>query len=302
MVSKVTTVAGSPQDDIKYNQLGGLKTKEAETHDVDMTQTAPSDTAKASDNVAQGQTTDMQGQTQDMSDESSSAYRAKDIMSEKSPLMRMAKQEGMLTAAKRGLGNSSIAAGNAQAAMSKAAVPLAQQDAKQSQTQDLANQRNLQEAEKVNVTESNDMTTTNVKARNDANILDTTETNDMQTQFDDRVFSADTANALARNKASIAKFTGDQEIMKTWMDGKISTNLTHLQGQYNEVLSGSSTVASMFNSTQDMLASMWANPDVPISIANRRGESAMRFLEGVLQVQGSILGMDYKTDMPSGSS
>lgn len=302
MVEKVTTVAGNPQNDIGYGQLGGLKTEEADTHDVDMTQTAPSDTVKASDNVAQGQTAGMQGQTQDMSDESSSANRAKDIMSEKSPLMRMAGQEGMLTAAKRGLGNSSIAAGNAQAAMAKAAVPLAQQDARQSQTQELANQTNLQEAGRVNVTEANDMTTTNVRAQNDANILDTTEANDMQTQFDDRVFTADTANALARNKASIAKFTGDQEIMQTWLSGQISTNMTHIQGQYSEVLSASSTAASMFTSTQDMLAAMWANPDVPIAIANRRGESAMNFLEGVLQVQGSILGMDYKTDMPAGTS
>jgi len=74
--------------------------------------------------------------------------RLNTITSQDSPLMARARTSGMLTSAKRGLQNSSIAAGAAQGAMVDRAMPLAQQEAatysKQSLTNQAAENRSLE--------------------------------------------------------------------------------------------------------------------------------------------------------------
>jgi len=302
-MATLTTPEGSPKNDISYKQLGGLKTPQAETTSVQMGQDGPSDITAASDNVTTGKASSMIAARQEgLSEKANASTQANEIMSEKSPLMRLAKQEGMLSAAKRGLGNSSIAAGASQAAMSKAAVPLAQQNASNAARVDSQNLANRQEASKLNVTERNDMTTTNVEAANKANLLDSTESNKQQTQYDDRVQQKAIVDATEENKAAMQKHSTDADVNQTWLNGQISQNMTHLQGQYNEILAASPAAAQMYGSTLDTLAGMWANEDIPLSIKNRYGESAMRFLEGGLRVQGSILGMTYRTDMPSANA
>lgn len=62
------------------------------------------------------------------------------LLSQDSPLMQRAKYQGIATANRRGLLNSSLAAGAAQAAMIDAAVPIAQQDAQTYYEQSRANQ------------------------------------------------------------------------------------------------------------------------------------------------------------------
>lgn len=61
------------------------------------------------------------------------------ITSQDSPLMQRAKQEGILMAASRGLQNSSIAAGTAMGAMVDRATPIAQQEAQNMTSMELAN-------------------------------------------------------------------------------------------------------------------------------------------------------------------
>lgn len=74
------------------------------------------------------------------------------ITKKDSPLMDLAKQQGMNIAAKRGLLNSSIAAGASQAELVKQALPIAQQDAQAYQSQ---NQLNQTESNKANLSELN---------------------------------------------------------------------------------------------------------------------------------------------------
>ena len=62
------------------------------------------------------------------------------LLSQDSPLMQRAKYQGIATANSRGLLNSSLAAGAAQAAMIDAALPVAQQDAQTYYDQSRANQ------------------------------------------------------------------------------------------------------------------------------------------------------------------
>ena len=299
----LTKPSSNPADDINRVHLDSIKEDAAPTTSVQMGQNAPSEITAASENVTDVNQRNMNAATQDgLSEGANASTQANEIMSEKSPLMRLSKQEGMLTAAKRGLGNSSIAAGTSQAAMSKAAVPLAQQNASNAAKVDAQNVANLQEADKFNVSESNDMASQDAAAANKANIFDAGEANKQQSQYDDKVQQKALADSNAANSAAMQKHSTDSEINRTWLSGQISKDMTHLQGQYNEILAASSTAAQMYGNTLDTLAGMWANKDIPLSIKNRYGESAMRFLEGGLKVQGSVLGLQYRTDMPSANA
>lgn len=73
-----------------------------------------------------------------MPEDDSVATRVSQITSADSPLMRQATAAGERAAARRGLMNSSIAAGSARAATIGAAVPIASQDAQQSASKNLA--------------------------------------------------------------------------------------------------------------------------------------------------------------------
>jgi uncharacterized protein YacL (UPF0231 family) len=213
-------------------------------------------------------------------------------------MMRQARQEGMLAAAKRGLGNSSIAAGSSQAAATKAALPLAQQNAANEQQQALANQAAANRATEVSTLEQNKMEALNTAEANKLAGLDATEQNKMIQQYDEQAFKAAVTDATETNKAAMQKFSGDQEIMQTWMSGEISKNLAHLNGQYQQVITQNQTAAQMYGNTLDALAQMWADPEIPMKQKNAFATSAMNFLEGGLKVTASITNMDFKTGMP----
>jgi len=293
-----TEIKESPQSDVNYKQTGGVKTAQAETTAVEMPKDAPSTAATAADNLREGESQGYTGDERSMTEGADAAGQMNRITSEASPMMRQARQEGMLAAAKRGLGNSSIAAGSAQAAATKAALPLAQQTAANEQQQAIANQAAANRAEEFSAAEANKMETTNVQAATQATLQDAAEQNKMTMQYDDQAFKAAVTNATEENKAAMQKFSGDQEIMQTWLSGEISKNLAHLNGQYQQVITADQVAAQMYGNTLDSLAQMWANPDVPMKQKNAFATSAMNFLEGGLKVTASITNMDFKTAMP----
>jgi hypothetical protein len=293
-----TEIKESKQSDVNRNQLGGVKTKQAKTTKVEMPQDGPSQAATASGTVTEGQAESMTADERQMASGADAAGQMNRITSEASPMMRQARQEGMLAAAKRGLGNSSIAAGSAQAAATKAALPLAQQTAANEQQQAIANQAAANRASEMNMTEANKMEALNTQQANQANLQDASEQNKMTMQYDENAFKAAVTNATEQNKSAMQKFSGDQEIMQTWLSGEISKNLAHLNGQYQQVITADQVAAQMYGNTLDSLAQMWANPDVPMKKQLAFANSAMNFLEGGLKVTASITNMDFKTTMP----
>ena len=294
-----TEIKESKQSKIGYEDLGGLKTAQAKTTKVEMPKDAPSEAVRASDNLAQGTAQGVKGDEREMTAGADSSTQMNKITAEDSPMMRQARQEGMLAAAKRGLGNSSIAAGSAQAAATKAASPLALQNSVHAQQQAIENQKAANRANEVIATEANKMEATNISEANKLTSIDAVEQNKMISAHDDDMFEAAVTNATETNKAALLKFSGDQEIMQTWLSGEISQTLAHLSGQYNQVLKQSEVAAQIYSSTLDSLADMWANEDLPVSVKNAYGKSATNFMEGALKVTGSITSMDFKTDMPS---
>lgn len=108
----------------------GVTATEAATQDAvagvaDVTGTAEAATGEAVDALAEG----YDPESIAVGGEMTVAGQLEDITSADAPLMRLARQQGMLSAARRGLQNSSIAAGAAQAETVRQALPIAQQDA-----------------------------------------------------------------------------------------------------------------------------------------------------------------------------
>src|SRR6187455_1896593 len=62
-------------------------------------------------------------------EQSTAAYQLNNLTASDSPYLRQARNSAMASAAARGLGNSSYAAGNAQGAAIRAALPIATNDA-----------------------------------------------------------------------------------------------------------------------------------------------------------------------------
>lgn len=295
----VTTVKDPKSTDVN---IGGVSTvqkkaKAAKVTDVKW-QGAPRTAVDSSAGVTEGTSQTATADERSMGEQADAAYQAKSIMGESSPLMRMAKQEGMLSAAKRGLGNSSIAAGASQAAMSKAAVPLAQQNAAQQQKQELTNQQAANAAEQLNVQEGNKMEQLNVTEANKANMLDATEQNKMEMQHADTQAKKLLANADAANKSAMQKAGMDGEIARTWLSGEISKNLAGIQGQYQQIIATSQLAGQMYSSTMDSMAQMWANSEIPIKQKTALGKVALNQLENGLKVNASITNMNFRTKVP----
>jgi hypothetical protein len=265
------------------NELPSLKEDAAPIEKVNMTQTGPSTAAKSADNLGS-----MDAATGTMGEASDASFQANKIMGQDSPLMVQARNDGMLAAGKRGLTNSSIAAGAAQGAATRAAVPLAQQNAAANQKQDLTNQANEQQAEQINT-----------DAENKSAMLDATEQNKMQGQFDDNQFKADVTDATEQNKAAMQKYSADAELNRTWLSGDISKTMAHIQGQYQQLIAVNQSAAAMYGSTLDGLADMWANSEVPMKQKNAYTTSVMNFLQNGLKVTASIADMEFKTSTVS---
>ena len=173
------------------------------------------------------------------------------LLSQDSPLMQRAKYQGIATANSRGLLNSSLAAGAAQAAMIDAALPIAQQDAQTYYEQSRANQ---------NVT--NDFKASNL------NYLQGAEQSALDRAFDQTQTEYQTNAELAKSMAE--------------------TRLTQSSGLYAQFIQGMADINSsdMDQSAKDVaLRSLWETiskgTELSTSLAN------VTFADGQLVYGGS---------------
>ena len=121
------------------------------------------------------------------------------ITSQSSPIIERARQEGYITAAGRGLLNSSIAAGSATGAIVDRALPLATQDAQTQATQALANQTAQNRAAEFGADASNTASLQDARLATDvsqsnAQIQSAVEQQNAQLRQDNSQFNASEAN------------------------------------------------------------------------------------------------------------
>jgi hypothetical protein len=185
----------------------------------------------------------------------SSAQQLNNITSRDSPLMMRARQEGMLTAARRGLQNSSIAAGAAEGAMVDRASPLAMQDAQAELARQTANQN----------------------AQNTTNL--TTASLNQQREL---------TNVGAENQTRQAVLQANAELNRQYLAGTQAMDLASIQGKYSQLIAANTSAAQLYDSYFSSISSTMSNttmsPDAraqAISLQQTSLEAGLRMIDAM---------------------
>ena len=196
------------------------------------------------------------------SDSTNAAAQLGSITGQNSPLMQQAAQQGYLSAAARGLGNSSIAAGNTEAAMTAAATPLAEQNAQEAAAGAEENAQLGTQASEFNASqalqkgETNAQLNTQTSQANATLAAQTNQFNASQQQ------AAASQNAQAQNQIKAQTEQLQEQINQQFLSGTQSMDLASIQGQYNQLISTNQTAASLYNSYLTGISNIMANQNI----------------------------------------
>lgn len=247
------------------------------------------------------------------SESSRADVQAANIMSQKSPLMQLAEQQGYQRAGSRGLLNSSIAAGMAQAETAKAAVPLAQQNAAQQYGAEQFNVEAANRAAEFNAQAQNQadqlkaqldtaVAQGNAQAENDARRqLAELETrvNQQNAQMKTDV---DLNNAKMTNDARIQTMMANADLNKQWLTGVQAQDLQRIQGQYQQIISTNENAAKLYDSYFQSISSTLANKDISPDRAAQYIAVQQSMLESGLRLLDQMNGLNLNTSMPGVTS
>lgn len=294
-----------------YSRSPGVA--EAESPDAAQASTAgTSDPSTGGSKAAQAFNASSAGysaKTQDVSPEAMADVQATKIMSQDSPLMQRAKQEGMLSAGRRGLQNSSISVGAAQGAMADRAVPLAQQNAQHVFQQDLTDQAAEnratettaafeQEAAKLNAQLNTAVSQGNAAAENAARqqLADLeTRTNMQKAEFEQQT---NLTNAAAENQMRQSVMQANADLNKQYLAGTQALDLATIQGQYNQLISTNETAARMYDSYFNSISQTMANKDIPPDRVAQYVRVQQSMLEAGLRVMDQMNSLNLDTTQP----
>jgi hypothetical protein len=237
--------------------------------------------------------------------EMSAAQQLADITSQDSPLMARARQQGLQTAARRGLLNSTISAQAAMGVMVDKALPLAQQDAatatalaqsaadRETQVSALNaqlgtdvskfNAQQLNEAEKINAQMQTAVSQGNAQAYNAAQ----QQLADLQTRADlthaDQTFRASSQYANERNQMAMQTQQAITDLNKQFLAGSQAIDLAQIQGQYNNLIAQNESAARIFDSYLSGMASIMANKDIDPARVAQYVQTQLKQMTGALQ-------------------
>jgi hypothetical protein len=254
-------------------------------------------------------------QTQNVDPSSLASNQLNDITKQDSPLMQRARQEGMLAAAKRGLQNSSIAAGASEGAMVDRATPLAQQNSATLNTQALANQAQTNEASAQNaqlgtstsqlnaqlgtdVANKNAALQTDVSKQNANNATDVSKQSAQNATETDR-FNAETKaraneqNAAADNAMRQKTMEENAALNRQFLSGEQTLDLAGIQGKYQQLISSNAAAAQLYDSYFQGISATMANPDIDPARVAQTVQQQQKMLESglaLIQNMGVALG------------
>lgn len=249
-----------------------------------------------------------------------------DITRQDSPLMQRAKQEGMLTAASRGLQNSSIAAGAAQGAMVDRATPIALQDAQTEFQAGGLNQEARNEAAKFAAENEERINTLNAQLGTDVSKFNADQLTqaeiinaqmqtaveqgnqdaynraqlqlaELQTQADltnaDQNFRASLQVSDAQNAINRDLMAQVTELNKQYLTGQQALDLASLNNQYQQLISQNEAAASMYQSVFNAMGDILSNKDIDPARATQAINQMGIELSGALEFMQAMNGYTY---------
>ncbi len=162
-------------------------------------------------------------------DNSMSAYHLGKITGEDSPLMQQAATTGLKFANKRGLLNTSIAAGATQDAMIRGATPLALQDAGTYATSNLADQAAINRSREFNASAENTASLQNAQAGTQVNLTNSGALN-AKGQLDSSNFNSQSlADKDAASRITIQKMQSDASKDLAGIENQVKLQLQKIQ-------------------------------------------------------------------------
>jgi hypothetical protein len=174
------------------------------------------------------QSQNVNASTKQVDPNSLSQNQLANMTSQDSPLMQLASRSGQRLASARGLLNSSISAGNAQAEMVKAAQPFALQDAQTNASQQLANQQSENQVNLANQAATNQVNLANAQTQNQGEQYNATNSVNAAMQAAQAGFDAAKQNTLQNNdtlnKADLAGMANQLDMNAAFNQGAITSS------------------------------------------------------------------------------
>jgi hypothetical protein len=249
------------------------------------------------------------------------------ILGEDSPLLAQARAEAARMANKRGLMNTSMAAGMTQAEITKAALPMAQQNAQQAFQRELENARMRQEsglftaeqltrlrsleaelgqelsifnAEQLNQAErlSAEMRTAleqgNQQAYNEAALQLAELQRDAQAQQAEIDYAGAEREFLERQAYNEQIIDSVTELNKQFMSGEQLIDIEHVRGTYQMLMNQNDFAADLYDSYMGAIGQIFDDPKMTTSQAGEAIRALVDAMEGSLRMMSEINGIDLR--------
>ncbi len=248
------------------------------------------------------------------------------ILGEDSLLMQQARADAARQANARGLQNTSMAAGMAQDAMVRAAMPMAQQNAAQAAARELANTENRQEAGMFTASEQNRLSAIEAELGQSLNVFNSEQLNqaekimaqmrtaleqqdaaaynnaaqqladlqrDAQAQQSDIDFQMSQAEADAINNRNAQIIDSVTRLNAQFLQNQGGADIATIQGTYQQLIATNQAAASIYNAGLSAMGALMDNPDMtPQQVAS--GLSAIQnTIEASLRMLSNINDMDF---------
>jgi hypothetical protein len=235
----------------------------------------------------------------DPNDATNSASQLDAITSQNSPYIQLAEQQGLLTAASRGLENSSLGAGAAQASATAAAAPLAQQNASEAAT--AANQNAQLGTQASEFNSSQDAAAKELQAQlgtsvSQSNAQMTTANNEFNAQQDQ---AAKAANAAATNTMAAQTSALTEDMNKQDLSGTQAARLANIQAQSAQLIASNQSASSLYSSYMSSMSATMANKDIAPGRVADSITAMQSMLQSGLGVIDQMSGMSLDLTLPS---
>ena len=212
-------------------------------------------------------------------DATNAASQIDAITNANSPYIQQAEQQGLLSAASRGLENSSIGAGASEAAAVQAAAPLATQNAGEASQGLLQNAQLATQANEFNASQQN------------ANQQLQAQLGTQEGQFNaSQTQAAAATNTAAQNAMTQQVMQLDEQISQQYLSGSQAQSLAGIQGQYNELIASNSSASSMFTSMMNGISATMANQNIAPGRVADTISADMNLMESGLGIINSLNG------------
>lgn len=236
----------------------------AQTQNAPDAQAAQATTQNAAAQNATG--TGYTATTGSLSDGAMADSQLNKMTAEDSPLMEQARNTGMMTAARRGLQNSSIAAGASEAEAVKAATPLALQNSQVNAQNEMLDKGATNNASAFGAAATNAASSQNAQAGTAVNLSNAQAANSASAQNASMKTATDqfntankqnvnNLNSAAENEMRTNVLNLNSQMNKQYLAGAQSMDLQTIQQQYGQLLAANQSASTLYQSFFNSISS-----------------------------------------------